>query len=109
MAATISPGIRLDDGTVLGRIEDIELFRDFAVQCDETKQDGEFIFSQEQRKKIARDNNGGRLWEVNRKGKGTIAKQDEAMRRRTVKLRTEVYTLANELGLMGDDDYDQAE
>lgn len=109
MAATISPGIRLDDGTILGRIEDIELFQDFVVQCDEMKHDGEFIFTTEQRKKIARDNNGGRLWEVNRKSTRTIAKQDDAMRKRVVKLRTEVYTLANELGLMGDDDDDQAE
>lgn len=107
MSATISPGITLEDGTILGRVEDIELFRDFAVQCDETKQDGEFIFSPEQRKQMARDNNGGRLWEVNRKGKATIAKHDEAMRKRTTKLRTEVYALAHELGLMGEDDTDE--
>lgn len=110
------PGIVCEDGTVLGRISDIELFESFEVQTDKILLSPEIdgvsakvpMFSQSQQKDMRANNTGGRLWAVRRKGKAQIAREMEAARKRTIKHRVEVMSLAHEFGLLleseGDND-----
>jgi len=105
---TMSPGIVCQDGTVLGRISDIELFESFEVQTDKTLLSPEIdglsakvpMFSEEKQKEMRANNGGGRLWMMKRKGKAQIKSEMEAARKRVVKHRVEVMSLAFELGLM---------
>jgi hypothetical protein len=103
----ISPGIVLEDGTVLGRISDIDLFESFEVQTDKTMLSPEIdgvasklpLFSESKQKEMRANNTGGRLWSVKRKGKAQVARENEARRQREVKLRTEVMAEAFTLGV----------
>ena len=104
----MSPGIVCDDGTVLGRMSDVELFQAWDVQTDEIMLTPEIdgigektpMFSQEKQEKIRKNNSGGRLWKILRKGQKQIASEREAERKRIVKHRVEVMTLAQELGVL---------
>lgn len=62
--ATICPGIIGYDGTVTGRVTDMELFQ--AINFDMTEmrdlQTGEFILTDEQRRKMKRNPRWGDLW-----------------------------------------------
>lgn len=104
----LSPGIVCEDGTVLGRISDIELFESFEVQTDKTLLSPEIdgveskfpMFSESKQKEMRANNTGGRLWKISRKGQKQIASEREAERKRIVKHRVEVMTLAQELGVL---------
>ena len=105
---TMCPGITLEDGTVLGRISDVELFESFELQTDKILLSPEIdgvsakspMFSELEQKNMRANNTGGRLWAVRRKGKAQIAKEMEAERKRIVKHRVEVMSLAHEFGLL---------
>ena len=107
-AYTISPGIVCEDGTILGRVSDIELFESFEVQTDQMMVSPEIdgvdsvrhLFSQEQRQKMLSSNLGGKLWRVGKKSKGQIAKELAADRARNMKHRVEVYRDAQEFGVL---------
>lgn len=108
----MSPGIVCQDGTVLGRVSDIELFESFEVQTDKTMLSPEIdgvasklpLFSESKQKEMRGNNTGGRLWKVSRKGKAQIAKELEANRKRIIKHRVEVMSIANEFGLLLEND-----
>lgn len=112
----MSPGIVCEDGTVLGRMSDVELFQAWDVQTDKIMLTPEIdgiggktpMFNESEQKNIRKNNTGGRLWKVSRKGKAQIAKELEASKRRNMKHRIEVMTLAYELGVLlptdGEDD-----
>ena len=103
MSYQISPGIVCENGMVLGRISDIELFDSFYVQTDQTRLNPEndsvestYLFDKETRKRLASDSNGGRLWETNRKGKKRIQQEENKRIEREKKLRVEVMREAME-------------
>lgn len=107
-AYTISPGIALEDGTILGRISDLELFDSFSIETDKMMVSPEIdgvdsvrhLFTKEQRQKMLSSNLDGKLWRIQRKGRQQIQAEQIAERRRNMKHRIEVYAEAQEFGIL---------
>lgn len=82
--ATICPGIVGFDGIVRGRISDVDLFGEFSLDMTQAKdlETGEYVLSEAERKKIARDPNGGMLWTTRKKKLDKRADEDKMKQQR---------------------------
>lgn len=106
MSYQMSPGIVCENGQVLGRMTDLELFQSFSVDMSAIRltpeidgvESPQYQLGEESRRKIAKRGLG--LWRTHNKGIGQLEKEKRERENRIKKHRIEVMAEAHELGIL---------